>query len=195
VTFLEVAANKKLPSQEDDARGLVGDFKGGSWCPTHCECTLIQYIATKHGDSWDNVPAFNYIGVSKLSCGACRVWLEAFNSVGRKKFYTSGSHGKWYWPWAMPKAEESLGEAIAGESSGEVVPRGSLGEIMAGNISRLYIQRLKATGRYRSGSDSTDASYSAGKHEFSDAEMELFDSIHPPEGQESQASMTLRLGL
>ena len=180
VSFLKVAAGKLLLSQEEDAQQLVEKFSapgGRYWCPAHCECALIQYLATKHGDSWDHVPAFSYIGVSKLSCGACRIWLEAFNEVSPQKFYTGGSQGKWYWPWAMP-----------------VVGGRSLREAMAGNISCQYIRFLEASGRYRSGTDSTDASLSGG-NDLSDSEMEFIHSMHPPEGQASEASMALRFGL
>ena len=185
VSFLKVAAGKLLPSQEDDVQQLMEKFSawgGRYWCSAHCECALIQYLATKHGDSWDHVPAFNYIGVSKLSCGACRVWLEAFNEVSLQRFYTRGSHGKWYWPWAMPEAVPVVGGR-------------SLRETMARNISRQYTRFLEASGRYRSGTDSTDASLSGGKHDLSDSEMELIHSRHPPEGQASEASMALDLDL
>jgi len=194
MSFLGVAAARPLKSPEDDAQKLVENFGKHRWeCPAHCECALIQYLATNHGDSWDNVPAFNYIGVSKLSCGACRVWLKAFNKVSRKEFYTRGSHGKWYWPWGMPKAEESLGEVKAGEFWGEVVPRGSLGEIMAGILCRQYNHYLRTQKRYRSDSDSTDVSLSGGEQDTSDTETESIHSELALEEQESNASRALCL--
>lgn len=185
VSFLGITTARPLKSPEDDAQKLVEKFAKSIWqCSAHCESALIQYLATKHGDSWDHVPAFNYIGVSRLSCGACGVWLEAFNKVSRQKFYTRGSHGKWYWPWAMPKANESLGE---------VVPWGSLGEILAGILSDQYNQYLRMHKRYRSGSDSTDASLSGGEQDISDTEMESIHSKLALEEQESEASRALRL--
>ncbi|KAG0633220.1 hypothetical protein HOY80DRAFT_992926 [Tuber brumale] len=171
--FLEVATAKILPWQEGYAGELAENFKENiRVCPTHCECALIQYLTTRHGDSWDHVPAFSYIGVSKLSCSACRIWLETFNEVGQREFYTRSSHGKWYWPWGIPTAEESLGEATAGESEGEVAPEKSLVETMAGKISREYIKHLKERELYGSGSDSTVASLSGGKSHLSNDEME-----------------------
>ncbi|KAG0634242.1 hypothetical protein HOY80DRAFT_1099887 [Tuber brumale] len=131
---------------------------------------------TRHGDSWDNVPPFSYIGLSKLSCGACRLWLEAFNKVGQWTFYTRGSHGKWYWPWGMPTAEESLGEVTARESSGEVSWEKSLRETMAGKISREYIKYLKERELYRSGSDSSSASLRGGKQQLSNTHMKSIRS-------------------
>jgi len=76
-------------------------------CPrsyrVHCECAVIEYLETCGQSQLDNIPGFNYIGVSKLSCRACRVWIESFNQQGEKQYYTRGSHGRWYWPWAMPE--------------------------------------------------------------------------------------------
>jgi len=158
--FLRVAAAKVLPEQGDDALGLAEKFKKNiRLCSPHCECALIQYLTTRHGDSWDNVSAFSYIGVSKLSCSACRVWLEAFNEVGLREFYTRGSHGKWYMPWAMPRAKES---------SGEVMLEESLGETIAAKISREYIKYLNGRALYKSGLDSCGLSLSGGKNHLSD---------------------------
>ncbi|KAG0129701.1 hypothetical protein HOY82DRAFT_650933 [Tuber indicum] len=108
-SFLEDACDEHNRWHAKDAMKLFQKF--GLWerkCPVHCECGLIQCLQTKYCDSWDNVPAFSYIGVSELSCSACRVWIEAFNELGGPKFYTRGSHGKRYWPWGMPMAEGPL---------------------------------------------------------------------------------------
>jgi len=74
-------------------------------CAVHCECSLIQHLGIKDGSEWDNVPPFPYIGVSKLSCSACYLWIKAFNKLGGCKFYTRGSHGKWCWAWGMAEVE------------------------------------------------------------------------------------------
>ncbi|KAG0640298.1 hypothetical protein HOY80DRAFT_1136096 [Tuber brumale] len=81
-------------------------------CPVHSECKLVQHFSTGPGNQGDLIPPFNYLGVSKLSCSACRVWLEAFNELGGQQFYTRGSHGAWYWPWGMPAVEASLDEVM-----------------------------------------------------------------------------------
>lgn len=71
----------------------------------HCECALVAYlegIGKADGQ-------FNYIGVSKLSCGACHAWLMAYNSTcgAKLKYYTAGTHSKWYEPWAIPPSLDS----------------------------------------------------------------------------------------
>ncbi|RPB01792.1 hypothetical protein L873DRAFT_1803050 [Choiromyces venosus 120613-1] len=192
--FLEVAAAKILPFQERYAKKLAEHFKENiRVCSAHCECALIQYLTTRHGDSWDNVPAFSYIGVSKLSCSACRIWIKAFNEVGQRRFYTRGSHRKWYWPWGMPTAEESLGEVMAGESSGEFAPQKSLGETMAGKISLEYIKYLEEQKLYRSDSDSSDASLSGGKRHLSNDQMESVRSRVDAVKQESEGTIAQHL--
>jgi len=75
-------------------------------CPVHSECSLIQQLGTKSGSRWDNVPPFNYIGVSKPSCSACYLWIQAFNELGGRKFYTRSSPVKWCWPWGMPEVDD-----------------------------------------------------------------------------------------
>lgn len=69
----------------------------------HCECTLVaHYGRLRSTDGY--VPPFSYIGVSKLSCKPCSLWIAAFNERGNRypKFYTRGTHGKWYYPWTAP---------------------------------------------------------------------------------------------
>ncbi|KAG0137761.1 hypothetical protein HOY82DRAFT_666907 [Tuber indicum] len=96
---------------EASAVELLKMFGSEEWvCPVHCECGLIQYLQTKQGSNWDNVPAFGYIGVSKPSCSPCRIWMETFNGQSGPQFYTRGSDGKWYWPWGAPTVEESFVE-------------------------------------------------------------------------------------
>ncbi|KAG0633394.1 hypothetical protein HOY80DRAFT_872124, partial [Tuber brumale] len=102
-SFLEVACHKRYDFQKPRVVELAERFGSSKWvCPVHCECRLIIDLQTRQGNQWDHVPPFNYIGVSKLSCSACRIWIEAFNERSVRKFYTRGSHGKWYWPWGIP---------------------------------------------------------------------------------------------
>ena len=69
----------------------------------HCEISLILYL-----DSTSDKPTFNYIGVSKLSCKACHLWITAHrNCTKGLKRYTRGSHDKWY-PWNMPQCSEEI---------------------------------------------------------------------------------------
>jgi len=82
----------------------------------------IQYLKRNQEDARANVPPFNYIGVSKLSCSPCHMWIEAFNELGGRQYYTRGCHGKWYWPWGMP--------AVGGG--------GGLKGMMVGKISEAF---------------------------------------------------------
>ncbi|RPA91092.1 hypothetical protein L873DRAFT_1795108 [Choiromyces venosus 120613-1] len=108
-SFLEVACDKHYDFQETQVVELAKGFGSSKWvCPVHCECGLIQYLYTNQRNKWDRVPPFSYIGVSKLSCSACRIWIETFNKQSGRRFYTRGSHGKWYWPWGIPRTEGPL---------------------------------------------------------------------------------------
>ncbi|KAG0126293.1 hypothetical protein HOY82DRAFT_629017 [Tuber indicum] len=168
-SFLKVASGVEGPWQEDDAMELFKKFGSREWeCPVHCECGLIQFLQTNHGDSWDNVPAFGYIGVSKLSCIACRVWIEAFNELGGPKFYTRGSHGKWYFPWGMPMAE------------------GPLKEKMREKVLNEYIRQLEDREKIkRAGSDSSGAILSGAEDNMGDDRRQSADAWADAEVQES----------
>lgn len=63
----------------------------------HCECSLIADFTTM-----GNPQPFRYIGVSKLSCAACHLWIKAFNNTHHTQYHTRGTHGRWYPKWAMP---------------------------------------------------------------------------------------------
>ncbi|KAL0635178.1 hypothetical protein Q9L58_005903 [Maublancomyces gigas] len=118
----------QLPTSTEDWRGVLEDLcvhhdhilrpeqavpileSLMRYCPktptprrVHCECTLVAHY--DHLRSTDGyVPPFSYIGVSKPSCKPCSLWLAAFNARGNgyPKFYTRGTHGKWYYPWTAP---------------------------------------------------------------------------------------------
>ncbi|KAG0636798.1 hypothetical protein HOY80DRAFT_324446 [Tuber brumale] len=169
-SFLKVASGEEDSWQKDDAEKLFKKFGSGEReCPVHCECGLIQYLQTKHCDSWDNVPAFNYVGVSKLSCSACRVWIEAFNELGGPKFYTRGSHGRWYFPWGMPMAE------------------GPLKEKMRRKVLNKYITQLEDEGKVkkRAGSDSSGAISSGAEDNMDDDRRQSTDAGVDADVQES----------
>ena len=169
-SFLQDVCQEKIRWQEKDAGKLFEKFE--EWerkCPVHCECGLIQYLQTKHCDSWDNVPAFSYIGVSKLSCSACRVWIEAFNELGGPKFYTRGSHGKWYFPWGMP------------------MPEGPLKEKMRKKVLNEYIKQLENEGkiRKRADSDSSSAMSSGAEDDIGDDRLQSVEAWSDAAVQES----------
>lgn len=67
----------------------------------HCECSLIVNLREQMLQA---NPPLNYIGVSKLSCGACHAWIQAYNATQQIQFYTQGTHGRWYEGWVMSPA-------------------------------------------------------------------------------------------
>lgn len=70
----------------------------------HSECALIAHYDRQRATSDSYTPAFAYIGVSKLSCKPCHLWISAYNTRPNvPKFYTRGSHGRWYFPWSPPR--------------------------------------------------------------------------------------------
>ncbi|KAG0644551.1 hypothetical protein HOY80DRAFT_1133014 [Tuber brumale] len=150
-SFLEVACHKRYDFHEMHAVELAERFGSSKWvCPVHCECGLIQYLRTRQGNQWDHVPPFSYIGVSKLSCSACRIWMEALNERTGQKFYTRSSHGKWYWPWGIPRAE------------------GPLVGVMARKVLDEYLAYLVSRKLLRSGSESSGTSSAVAEHGLSD---------------------------
>ncbi|KAG0125627.1 hypothetical protein HOY82DRAFT_616363 [Tuber indicum] len=157
-SFLKAACGE----HDDDERGanaakLLRRFGSEESVPVHCECGLIQYLQTKQENGWGNVPPFSCIGVSKLSCSSCRIWIEVFNEQDNgPKFYTRGSHGKWYWPWGMPTVEESFEKKMAGKILEEY---------------RAYlVAEMKR--RERGGSDSDGASLSGARNRLDPDDLE-----------------------
>lgn len=111
-SILETACVEPKGWQWEQAGKLLERFQlHECLCMVHPECRLIQHLETKHGRSWDHIPPFNHIGVSRPICNSCRIWIHAFNQLGGPRFYPKGLIGrKWTWPWAMPmiKKSESL---------------------------------------------------------------------------------------
>ncbi|RPA90222.1 hypothetical protein L873DRAFT_1821518 [Choiromyces venosus 120613-1] len=150
-SFLEVACDKHYDFQETHAVELAESFGSSKWvCPVHCECGLIQYLHAKQGNQWDYVPPFSYIGVSKLSCSACRIWIETFNEQSGRRFYTRCSHGKWYWPWGIPRTE------------------GPLVGVMARKVLDEYLAYLESHKLLRSNLESSCGSSDGASHGLSD---------------------------
>lgn len=106
----------------------------------HSECALVAHYDGLRTSSSNYTPAFSYIGVSKLSCKPCHLWLSAYNArLNVPKFYTRGSHGKWYFPWSPP--------IIAGWNPG-----------LESTMETACVDYLGIRGALRSASDSTIAS-------------------------------------
>lgn len=102
---LGVLSERYLDRQSLD---IYQRYVGRRITPTvHCECALIAHLeATRGSDqlgaTGGRVPAFSYIGVSKLSCAPCTIWINAFREKTKRNYYTRGSHSRWYFPWRMP---------------------------------------------------------------------------------------------
>ena len=79
----------------------------------HCESLLVAYLLLLLRR--DSTPPVSYIGVSKLSCKACFLWLKAVREVTGCKFDTQGgrhnnnnnNNNKWYHNWSAPALERS----------------------------------------------------------------------------------------
>jgi len=106
--------------------------------PVHCEVALILHYQSRPTSS---VPPFNYIGVSKLSCGACWEWIQQFNSENNTTYVVKGAHRKFYYPWGIPK-----------QLSTGFWKRYTI------RLEHIVCERWKAQGSVRSDSDSTVSS-------------------------------------
>ncbi|PUU77574.1 hypothetical protein B9Z19DRAFT_1085909 [Tuber borchii] len=145
-------------------KNVAWELAGKKWfaaqkymCMIHCECKLIHYLETSHASRWDNVARFPYLGVSKLSCGACRIWISSFNELGGRQYYTRGSHDKWYWPWGMP---------IMGPALDKVMDK-----MMAKEVLLAYISHERTSGRLRAESESTGVSLLGAQHRPSKGQL------------------------
>ncbi len=68
----------------------------------HCEVVLAVHFRQQKKKFPQLVNPVQHIGVSKLSCQACNVFLEVLNSTAQHydpRFVTRGCHGKAYFPW------------------------------------------------------------------------------------------------
>lgn len=72
----------------------------------HAELAMI--MAMEKGEIDHVLP---YIGVSKLCCTMCSIYIQAFNEVSNKNITTRGCHGKaypgWFWP-EIPSRDKEL---------------------------------------------------------------------------------------
>jgi hypothetical protein len=113
----------------------------------HCECALVSYI---HRNPDPSFPAFSYIGVSKLSCKPCHLWLSAYNQHANSgRYYTKGCHDKWYLGWKTPlldeKTQAKVDEALVREVEKEYT-------------EKERARRAQAKNRIRSISDGSNSS-------------------------------------
>ena len=78
----------------------------------HAELAMILAM-----DKGEIEHVFPYIGVSKVSCIMCSIYIDAFNAVTRQKIATKGSRGKaypgWFWP-SLPDRDGEIRPAFLG---------------------------------------------------------------------------------
>lgn len=133
------------PSMSTASEKLHEKLAGVDQVPcVHCECALAAHYERNRGNG-NEAPPFSYIGVSKLSCMPCHLWLRALAAATGRNYYTRGSHGKWYRGWRAPSLV--LGRWSVGDTAG-----------LEGLMKEVLVERLLVTRGVRSGSDSTDAS-------------------------------------
>lgn len=126
---------------------LHNEISGNDQDPcVHSECALVAHYELHRGHGIP--PPFSYIGVSKLCCMPCHLWLQALSERTGRNYYTRGSHGKWYRGWRAPNL---------GSADGGVWDTGHT-ELLRKAMADVLVARLKAAHGIRSGSDSTDAS-------------------------------------
>jgi nucleic acid/nucleotide deaminase of polymorphic system toxin len=90
-----------VPSEleRDLAKIMPYRFKGKNI--VHCEVHLLTHIHLAETEG--RLPrAYTYLGISKLSCRGCEVFMQAFNKVHSTRFITKGRHHKAYYPWCFP---------------------------------------------------------------------------------------------
>ena len=131
--------------------------------PVHCECLLALSLL---GDSREGIPAARYLGVSKLSCLCCWMFLEGLRTSGIA-FHTKGSHGKAYFPWKFP-AKELIDAGLPEEERSRLVSR------FFENMSRIYPKRLLELEKARKLSDSLAESGSDVGRDF-EFSMDIFN--------------------
>jgi hypothetical protein len=94
----------------------------------HCECALISYLARN-----PSFPAFSYIGVSKLSCKPCHLWISAYNEHASVLYRTKGCHDKWYMGWRRPLLDEKV--------------QAKVDDAMIEKVETEYCEQEEATGK------------------------------------------------
>lgn len=101
---------REIPPRDKTVSAMFQNWPAVAYGKVHCECALIAHLDNLPPDE-SPVPC-NYIGVSKLSCAPCGVWINAFNATRGpgarvRTYHTMGTHSKWYRNWAMPQTPTS----------------------------------------------------------------------------------------
>lgn len=93
---LEGTKEEARANEKENFRKAVAQKKGIQLC----ECLLVANLIRP-----GSFPPVSYIGVSKSSCKACFLWLQAVGEVTGCKFHTQGCHDKLYPKWSAPALE------------------------------------------------------------------------------------------
>ncbi|KAG5300066.1 hypothetical protein I7I50_06334 [Histoplasma capsulatum G186AR] len=151
------ATDRSLQDEENEENGKEANLPGHSLslklsgmdivrAPVHCECVLaLKFL----GENL-TVRSVQYIGVSKLSCISCWVFLKALRDNGIA-FYTKGSHSKAYFPWKFPDLEMNWA-MVPNESQTRITMS------FFNTMSQIYAQRLHEQEMMRKLSDNTTGS-------------------------------------
>jgi hypothetical protein len=87
----------------------------------HCECALIGYLRSLPPSQ---PPPLDYLGMSKLSCRACAIYIKAWNTTKagdrHAHFHTRGTHQKWHYPWGFPASDDNVEETFRGFIGAEI---------------------------------------------------------------------------
>ena len=72
--------------------------KFNSTVRVHCECAMVVFLEQR-----PNETLIHFIGVSKLCCHGCYVFIRAYNDRNvRIRYEFAGTHGKVYIPYVFP---------------------------------------------------------------------------------------------
>lgn len=121
----------------------------------HCEVGLIQFF-TKNKIT-DQV--YNYIGVSRLSCYPCLLFINGYNRIAPHIFRVRGTHGKVYGDWCYPNLPDRALHEIVMEHVREHLPS---------HVETSFGCAASSVPQDTVGDDSTDASDSSLTYSFVD---------------------------
>ena len=71
--------------------GPTSSERSDFYVTPHCEIGLLAYFVK------NNIDAYDYIGVSHLSCYPCQLFLNALNHVYPSKYKMRGTHQRQAW--------------------------------------------------------------------------------------------------
>ncbi|KAJ7636028.1 hypothetical protein DFH06DRAFT_1219764, partial [Mycena polygramma] len=130
--YLETLARAAAATEKPDK-----EFHFRNPRPVHCECALLAAL--------HDLPAIPYIGVSKRSCGFCRLYFDAYGAVTGSIITTLGSHGR-ATAWRAPTiADPEINEQIRLRLATQLKARMKLGWNRL-NRSSLNLQSTSASG-------------------------------------------------